>query len=542
MTSPIHPTYQLCPLDESSAGPIDLPPMPSFRIGRSTRCEVRVDDPSISREHASFGWREGTLLLTDLESRHGTFLNGIRLEPGAPQPMQTGDVIRLGVHSFRLDGRGGAGSTLMATTTERGMETRLERVSAADSHTLASRQLHLLLEGAGELQVASDEPALYESILRLALRGTDFQRAAILRSTDSEAAVEVLASRERSRRAETAQAFSRSLLQEASGGHTARLRDDTIADYGQSIHALGITSAVCAPIQLDGSAIAFLYLDSRTGEMGPAEDASGFCSTLGRLAGLALSNLKRTGLQLRQARLERDLETARASQKLMLPETSGVVGDARYAFHSNPGHVVAGDFFDIFTIDDTRIGLCFGDICGHGVGAAVVMTAVLARLRSALEFHQDLLHAAQDVNTYLAHRSTSGLFATIWLGAIDRRQGTLSFVDAGHGHWLMRHDDGWKPPASLPHGPPIGIHAQFKYDQTTLAISSPTRLLLYSDGLFEQANAEGQRFGHDRVTAALTATEDCAADINALFTALREFTGPSGFADDTTAASIEIGA
>jgi len=508
-------------------------------IGRGRSCEVCLPDPTVSRRHASLVHRDGQWFVIDLGGRQGTFLNGVKLEPDCPTAAAPGDFVRIGPYSFRLECGEPGGGTLARMDQMVAPGTIVERVPDRDIGTLAQRRLELLIDGAAAMHQASDEEGLGRSVVALALAGTGFSRAAVLRSMGSDDRAQIVASREVGDHPDESFSFSRSLLREASSGHIARLSRQSAHAMGQSIERLGITSALCAPIIVD-TVVGYIYLDSREAERSAYPDAAGFCQAVSRLAGLALANLKRAELQKRQDRLEEDLKGAREAQAILCPPASGVLGGLQYAMRISPGRVVAGDLFDIFELDDHRVGVCFGDVSGQGMRAAIHMTAVVSHLRAALARHGDPAGAANDVNRYIAEHSPADVFVSLWVGLFVEDGRVLRYVDAGHGHWMTKRHD--QPPtlADRPTGLLIGIDPSFQYATRSLTLQPRDRVILFSDGVCERTSAEGEQFGSSRVRESLAKSTSPAEDVRRLFESIEEFAGTGGVSDDTTVASIEL--
>jgi serine phosphatase RsbU (regulator of sigma subunit) len=530
------------PLGERGGGEIGSPVVTGdgpVLIGRSRDADVCLPDPSVSRRHASLVRREGQWFVTDLGGRHGTTINGVRLEPEHPAVAAEGDFIRIGPYTFRLSFGLVRPSTVARTDEGVAADTIVERVSDREIGSLAQRRLELLCDGAVTIHQASDEERLAQAVVQLALAGTGFHRAAVIRPTGSSDQVEVLASRDLKAGAGEEFSFSRSLLAEASSGHISRLSKRGAEQLGQSIERLGIIGALCAPIVLDASVIGYIYLDSRQSEQQGYADAVGFCHAVSRLAGLALANLKRADLQQRQHRLEEDLKGAREAQAFLCPRGEGVLGRLRYAVRSHPGRFVAGDLFDIFELDEDRVGICFGDVTGQGVAAAIHMTAVLSHMRAALARYGEPGPAVKDVNRYIAERSPDHMFVSLWVGVFDVADGILRYVDAGHGHWIIKRSGQAPVEAGRPGGLLVGIEPSYAYEPVELSLGERDRIIIYSDGIIEQTNARGEAFEKSRVLEVLRGTGSAAEDVSSLFDAVQEFAA-SHLDDDTTVASIEL--
>jgi len=530
------------PLGERGGGEIGSPIISGdgpVMIGRSRDADVCLPDASVSRRHASLVKREEQWFVTDLGGRHGTTINGVRVEPNQPAVAAEGDFIRIGPYTFRLSFGPSRPSTMARTDHGVASDTIVERVSSREIGSLAQRRLELLCDGAVTIHQASDEDRLALAVVQLALAGTGFHRAAILRPTGSNDQVEVIASRDLKASKGEEFSFSRSLLAEASSGHIARLSKKGGEQRGQSIERLGIVSALCAPVILDNSVVGYIYLDSRESEQQGYADAVGFCHAVSRLAGLALSNLKRGELQQRQSRLMEDLKGAREAQAFLCPKGEGTFGRLRYAMRSHPGRFVAGDLFDIYDLEGGKVGICFGDVTGQGVAAAIHMTAVLSSLRAALARYGDPSLAIKDVNRYIAERSPDHMFVSLWVGVFDSAKSILSYVDAGHGHWFTKHGSDAPVVAEKPGGLLVGIDPEYPYEPKAMTLRPRDRLIIYSDGIIEQTNPGGEAFDKSRALEVLQHSNSAAEDVSALFAAVQEFAA-FNLDDDTTVASIEV--
>ena len=537
------PDIRLEPMDDRAAAEVGTPVSDGngpFVLGRARGCQVCFEDPSISRRHASIVKRDERWFVVDHGGRHGTYLNGVRLDAEQPAVAAQGDFIRVGPYTFRIDFGGSKVSTMAITEKHLGSDTIVERVSNREMGSLAQHRLEVLIDGAVAINQSADEAALGEAVVDVVLAGTGFPRAAMIRPTGSSDQVEVLVSRD-TKVAGTAEfSFSRSLLREAASGHIARLSRRGGEELGQSIERLGITGALCAPIVLDASVVGYIYLDSRANEQAGYPDAAGFCHAISKMASLALSNLKRADLQRRQRQMEQDLQGARQAQAFLCPKGEGAVGALAYAMQSFPGRYVAGDLFDIFPLDDGRVGLCFGDVTGQGATAAILMTAVLAHLRASLARYNDPAQAIHDVNRYVAECSPAHMFVSLWVAVYDEADRSLCYVDGGHGHWYITYRDKGPVHAGKPGGLLVGIDPEYAYESATLDLGDVDRIILYSDGLIEQVDPGGEPFEKERVREVLATTASAKEDVAALFQRLEEFAGKTVLDDDVTVASIEI--
>jgi len=532
---------------EPLAGPeiarIKIEPGRTVVLGRSAGADVQLPDSAVSRKHASIASRGTRWLITDLGSRNGAFLNGAPVKPNEPTPLQQNDRLRIGPWSFAVAvEQHPTTGTLTTITPAAGAEgSRVERISPDPATTLARRQLDALLNCAQQLGTASEERALAEAALAAMIDGGGAPRAAVIRDLGGDDAFEVIAVRTQSGHDDpNSLLFSSSLLREAATGQTVQLVGDQLPAHGQSIISLGIRSAVCAPIIVDERVMAYLYIDARGEDRALSNEVGAFCEALARLCGLSMANLQRRALEERRRLLESELDAAREAQQLLMPPESGGLGAAIYALHYRAGRFVAGDLFDIVELPDGRISLFLGDVAGKGVGAAILMTATQTSLRSALFRYGDLSVALAEVNRLIARISAENQFVTVWAGILDPSSGRLSFVDAGHGHWIVIGADGSAKAPGHEGSLVLGVSPNEAFETETVEFGSGSRLVLFSDGLVEQANDEGQQFGRQRAIDALHGSTSPEEDVRQLIEAVEAFCGGGALTDDTTIASVEL--
>lgn len=512
-------------------------------IGRAPGSDVCLTNEAVSRKHAMLVQRSGEWFVVDHGSRLGTFLNGVRLDPSKPTALALGDLLRIGPWTFRARAAGEHSIVTATVDDTKAGGHRVERMGLA--HARSDRRLRLLADCMAKLAAASDEKGLARAALESALEGSGFARGAMLRRMGSGEEVELVEHLRRDSGDAGDFVFSRSLVRRAAAGETGVLASDRPLDSGahqqHSIAELKIHSAMCAPVFLGGSVEGYLYLDARGQEQSVNADAAGFCETVARAYGLAMSSLKRAELQARHATLERDLVAAREAQMVMLPPSSGRVGLIQYASKMRPGLFVAGDMFDVVSLGDDRVAVCVGDVSGHGVGSAMLMALAQSYLHAQLMDKGEAGPAVTAVNEFVARRSTAGRFASLWVGVFARCAGgwKAEFVDAGHGYWQVR-TEGRERPVSFDGDIPIGIDPDKVFKTETMELEAHSRLVLYTDGMVEQRNSAGQQFGKAGLSAALSTSQSSEADVQTAFGAIDAHAGSESLDDDATVVSVHL--
>ena len=552
------------PISGPHVEPIEAEAGSSVSIGRSMKNDLVLLDGSVSREHAMLQGKSGHWVLVDLGSRHGTMLNGVEIEPGEPAPVESGDQIRIGPWTLSVSigaggfrgerGRTGTASQA-AVVKERRRGEVVQEVDAESMGRLAQHRLDLLFEYASTINAAADEAGLGAAVVESALSGSGFGRGALLRACEDGSECEIIASavrgggvRDDRDGSPTRFDISATLLSKAAEGKPAILESiggGSTPDYGQSVMDLRIHSALCVPVFLGDRVEAYLYLDARGRESGVQPDATGFCVALARLCGLAMSNLVRRELEKRQAEMEVQLGAAREAQQMILPSLSGDVGGLRYALRMHPGLFVAGDLFDIVALGEGRVAVFLGDVTGEGIGAGILMASGQAHLHALLLQHGDPESAVNEVNRYLAEHSPPDRFISLWVGLFDRAAGTLTYVDAGHGHWVVIPSGGAPRKADRGGGIPAAIDPGMTYTAREMPFGEGDRLVVFSDGVVEQSGAGSSRsqdqFGIDSVLRVLAGSDTPEGDVEGVMRAVVSHAGGENLDDDTTIASVQWG-
>jgi serine phosphatase RsbU (regulator of sigma subunit) len=485
------------------AGPpielIELSPAAGARvIGRHEQCDLRLppEVEKVSRYHARFDHDGSRWRVADLGSRWGTFVNGVRLGPNVEMPLSDGDLIRITPWTFAFSAAARRRGGVVAADDAADARTSIRTHAQDATRPMADAMLALLLESAAAIHAADDEKQLAGLVLDSAIRGTGLPNAALLRPVDAEGSVEVLASRLPSKAAEPRDVtFSRSLIAAAAQGVVAELNraatDPTTGQHiSQSIVQLKINSAICVPLMLGGAVAAYLYLDSRDTLVPPQHmirpGASAFCVALGRMASLALANLKRVEMEKREAAMRAELAAAAVAQKWIMPNREGEFGPFRTIGECRPGQYVGGDFFDIIQLDANRLAVAVGDVSGKGIEASVLMTATQGFLHAALTQSGDPGAAVSQVNRFVNPRRPENKFVTLWAGVFDAAAGALVYVDAGHSYALLRRKDGTLEKLDKGGGLPIGVDRSTQYDGERVQFQPGDQVMIVSDGIIEQ--------------------------------------------------------
>ena len=509
-------------------------------FGRGSNCDIQLHEATISRQHGRFKSNESGCFVIDLGSRLGTKVNDVACDKDVPIPISTGDLIQVGPWIFRTSIRQGAPVAMPTLDDTSESESRVQRMTWSDVGALAQHRLSLLIDCAANINKATDISKLGSLLVKSAVQGTGFQRAAMLLPSKQDGEIEVMAFLDGESRDASGTVFSRSLLEAAAKGDVACMLCGQTGEYGQSIADLNIHSAICCGVRVDDILIAYLYLDAREQERQVQTDAAGFCQALCQMAGLAYANLRRMEMQIRQTRLEQDLAAAREAQRLMVPSDLSKGDKFGWSHIFRPGREASGDLLDIIPLSETRMALVVGDVSGKGVGAAILMAAAQAFIHSRLSDGCTPSAAVSSVNKFVTKRSAMNRFLSLWVGIFDAETMELLYVDAGHGHWTIRRADGITQAPPIPGGLLVWIDETEEYRDATLPINVGDRVILFTDGIVEQQTDTDEQFGVERVYDLVSKSSSPEQDVKSLLKAVMEWAGRTSLDDDTTIVSLGL--
>jgi serine phosphatase RsbU (regulator of sigma subunit) len=195
----------------------------------------------------------------------------------------------------------------------------------------------------------------------------------------------------------------------------------------------------------------------------------------------------------RAALLDRELKEARQIQLSWLPDAQADFADVRVAAANLPASHISGDFYNWFELADNRIAVLIGDVTGHGMSAAFLMSTTQLLLRALLLQTNDLGRSLTTANRLLCAQAFRGQFVTVLALIIDPEKSTMEICSAGHQAPLV--DDGTGEgfvPLPLETELVLGVERSIHYTPTQFAIRAGSTMLLYTDGAIECRNGSGQ--------------------------------------------------
>jgi hypothetical protein len=262
------------------------------------------------------------------------------------------------------------------------------------------------------------------------------------------------------------------------------------------------------------------------------------CALLGALVVLAVRF--RTHLSAR--RVERQIEIASQVQRGLLPAANTSPRDFELAAEWRPASNVSGDFYDAFDLPKSGAAFVVGDVSGKDVPAAMLASLIQGTAhasdwtRSAADHNA----ATEQLNRLLCERASQERFASLFWGYFDAGSGLLRYVNCGHCAPLLFRAGGESVSRLCDGGPVLGLLPQARFEQGVERLEPGDVMVLYSDGVIEAANANGEEFGEHRLIAAVeSAMHAETSEIrDRILRSVREFTGSDVLDDDQTLLAI----
>jgi serine phosphatase RsbU (regulator of sigma subunit) len=235
-----------------------------------------------------------------------------------------------------------------------------------------------------------------------------------------------------------------------------------------------------------------------------------------------------------------DLEAASRVQRKLFPERMPQADGWEFAGLCRPARLLAGDYYDIFDLAPGQVGLALGDVAGKGLGPSLVMASLHAMIRSRLSQSTDALpRLLHELNQYLFASIPDDMFVTLFLAVLDEPTGRLNYVNAGHPHPVLVAANGQGVRLTTA-GPLLGVLPDAAYTSGEVPLQSGSLLAVFSDGVTDALNQNGEAFQTQRIIELLSraGSSSAATVLSRILTAVEQFVGISELQDDIAAMVI----
>ncbi|HMF56456.1 MAG TPA: SpoIIE family protein phosphatase [Pyrinomonadaceae bacterium] len=528
-------------------------------IGRSARNDLCIPDPFASRVHAEVRKEGDQYILQDLGSANGTLYNGAPVE--AAIPLTPGGRIQIGETEIVFDDDSGAMGATMITdhdsqpvpevtialsSSDRTTSGLLEAIEGArtqpDTPKKVERQgdLLALISKVGVTLLASATlNETLQQIVSLVFESVPADRCLIMMREGKDEELKVRVARLRDRVGEVGEIrVSRTIMDEVVGQGKSVLTADAQHDERLMSHTMtlqGIRSVLAVPLGVGESVFGIIYADSPIAEGRFTEDHLKVLTTLASVAAIRVENARLMEEQIDRERLEHELQLASEIQQRFQPTAPPQVPGYELQGISFPCYEIGGDYYDFIEREDGRLVVALGDVSGKGTAAALLMSSLHAAVHAQAASHHSITETITAVNRYLAENIPSNRFVTLFYAELDSKTGLLSFINAGHNPPLIVHAAG-----TIEHlasgGLPLGIKPDAQYKEGRTQLQEGDVLVIYSDGVSEATNPQGEEFGTARLGETVGRNLDASASglRDRIESALTKFAEGTAAADDIT--------
>jgi len=509
-------------------------------VGRAATSHVRLPDSSVSRTHAKLVLKDGEVTLSDLGSSNGTLVNGAPVSK--PRVLALGDLISFADIELKLVESVPPAETMFSQngSSIESSSVTLDEIFAGEGKKDERTNLFRILAEAGEL-LATHRPLdeLYEMILDLVEKLAASDKAVLLLMEGEDEEPVVKASRVKPGAAEGELVLSRTMVQKVleqrSGLLTSDAQQDPRFQEQQSIVSQGIRSAMAAPLFDNENVIGILYADTTDPASWYNRDELRTFTALANLIGVKITQARLAEAEEERRRLEREVRAAQDILAHILPTDLSCAEGYEMGWFSEPCLEVGGDLYDVKPLKDGRMLFLAGDVAGKGMGAALLVSNIMAIVPVLIEDAQDLTQLVTRLNQRIFLCTDAIRYATLFIGILDPPTGTVEYVNAGHNPpYLLTPNCGIEEVAAT--GTPVGMLEAVPFSSGQLTIEPEGVLFLFSDGIPEAQNTSGGFYEEDRLRDVLCRERDKTAEeiVAAVGADLDRFVAGASPTDDIT--------
>jgi sigma-B regulation protein RsbU (phosphoserine phosphatase) len=529
------------------------------KVGESESvCDFAIQDNTVSKRHAElevFGQGD-RCSLKDIGSKNGTLVNGVLID--SKVDLSEGDKVMFGQAEFKISREDAVGdSTSPPTTAKLTDEDPQNSIYLSINEALKplptkitekAELLPTLFEMAKMLAQPDPKDVVLERSLKLISRIIQAERLAILFVSEDQSEVYTSATLLHAGKSPGEFTLSRTIVNEIMANKNAILIGDPLDDprfaQQKSIILSEMKSAVAVPLFDEGRVLGILYADTTSPLHRYEDDHLRVLATFGNLIASKLLNYEL--MEERQSKQVMEAELARASeiQKNLLPKQPPLVEGYDSQAFQEQSRSVGGDLYDAVALPDGSLLFCVADVSGKGMGAALLMSNILASLRILYNSEEfDLPTVVSRVSLQLHNHCRMGEFATMFVGIAEPENGKIRFVNAGHNPpAVVRQGGNVEYLESTGHM--IGAFDFVSWDEGTIQLNAGDYMFIYTDGVTEaekeqsgpERNADEDQYGEERLEELLLGLRDVSATeiVEKVMVDIRRFVGDAPQSDDIT--------
>ncbi|MCI3920991.1 SpoIIE family protein phosphatase [Paenibacillus sp. TRM 82003] len=241
-------------------------------------------------------------------------------------------------------------------------------------------------------------------------------------------------------------------------------------------------------------------------------------------------------------RMESELKIAQDIQRSFLPGTELSIGEVELAAALHPAREVGGDLYHYIDLGNDQLLICLGDVSDKGMPAALFMSGLMIWIQAKAQAYASPSAILADINREVSSEDST-MFATMFLAVLDARTGRLRYCDGGHcTPYIVGAEGGVTPLVTSKHLP-VGIFEDTAYEDREITLSPGETLVLYTDGITEAENGNGEWFTTEGLLASLAACGGRAPGevTSALLGRVQSFAAGKPQSDDIAVMAVRFG-
>lgn len=304
-----------------------------------------------------------------------------------------------------------------------------------------------------------------------------------------------------------------------------------------------LSMVLCAPLVARERVLGVVLLGRRADRPLFTAGDEKLVLALSSQAALALEKARLHQQEIQQQRLEEELAVGKRIQLGLLPAACPIVPGWEFAAHYQAARQIGGDFYDFFSLPGAppRWGLVIADVTGKGVPAALMMAFSRAILRTEGGRGHSPASVLAQANQLILEDNRSRLFVSAFYATLDTQTGRLSYASGGHDYPLWLQARTGECQALKARGVVLGAFETSLFEEGVVDLAPGDALVLYTDGVTEAMNADGQLFDEPRLRSVVMAHPSASAEelLRAIVQAVKEFVGDTPASDDLTMVVIK---
>src|SRR5579871_918389 len=515
-----------------------------FHIGREAGNELTLYDSRISRRQARIVAGDGAYVLEDMQSLHGTFVNGHKVQRHELRP---NDCIEFGIaYSYRVVFMGDAAN----------IDTLREKIPLQVAPGGGPRGIHhlgVLLEVARTVGTGLSLDDVLTTVVDAALELTHTQRGVLLlRNAAGKLEPTVARDAQRTKLSLDRSQVSSSVIKRVLASRreliVSNVGEDRALGQEESVALLDLHTVVAIPIDKlplveifdlaadthQGEILGVLYLDSQLPSYAFTDLDREVLRTLAREAAVVVENAQLLAAARDKARLDHEIEIASEIQRQLQPSNFPRRPEFEVIGFMLPCQSVGGDCFDVVELDCGRYGLCVGDIAGKGISASLLASMVQGMMNILVSLPIPINQIASRLNRYVYGHSPADRYVTLFYGCLEP-SGRFDYLNAGHVPTLIRRGSGELESLDSENFP-VGMFHDAEYVSASTQIEKNDYLVIYSDGVPDATNVRGERFEESRLRNLVQQFQGQNVDqlAEAIRAAVQNFTEGAPQSDDIT--------